>query len=62
MGSQAYFQKKSSLQGKWFKHAYGQDPYADLALLHDLVTIEFVDEIGHQTPIGNGYHWAVIVQ
>ena len=60
MGSQAYFQKKSSLQGKWFKHAYGRDPYADLALLHDSVTIGFVDEIGHQTPISNGYNHNVM--
>ena len=45
------FSKKSSLQGKGDKYDRGRNPYADVALLHDLVTIEFVDEIGHQTPI-----------
>ena len=55
MGSQAFFQKKSSIQGKGFKHDRGRNPYADVALLHDLVTIESVDEIGNQTPISNGY-------
>ena len=56
MGSQAFFQKKSSLLAQGFRHARGRNTYADAALLHDLVTIEFVDEIGHQTPISNGYH------
>ncbi len=55
MGSQTFFQKKSSLPIQRFRYAHGRDPYADVALLHDLVTIEFVDEIGHQTPISNGY-------
>ena len=44
------------MQAQGFKHAHGRNPYADVSLLHDLVTIEFVDEIGHQTPISNPYN------
>lgn len=55
MGSQAFFLKKSSLQVQGFKHDRKREPYAEGSLLHDLVTFEFADEIGHQTPIINGY-------
>ena len=50
-----FFKKKSSLWVRGLKHAHGRNTYADGSLLHDLVTIEFVNEIGHQTPISNGY-------
>lgn len=55
MGSQALFLKKSSLESQGFKPDRGRNPFAEVSLLHDLVTIEFEDGIGHQTPIGNGY-------
>ena len=47
-----FFSKKSSLEAQGFKPDRGRNPFAEVSLLHDLVTIEFEDEIGHQTPIG----------